>query len=87
MDPAWWVGGAREHFAYSLCDVRGAVNNGIFLDTGVLSSSGPSDLTLFPRTHVKQVVLNMILSLFDYFASGSISSRGKLSFDLDASDF
>ena len=52
------------------------VNNGMFLDTGVLSSRGPSDLTLFsPRTHV------------DYFASGSSSSRGKLSFDLDASDF
>ena len=49
LNPAWWVGGAREHFAYSLCDVRGAVNNGIFLNTGVLSSSGPSDLTLFPK--------------------------------------
>ena len=41
------MGGAREHFTSSLCDVRGAVNNSIFLDTGVLSSRGPSDLTLF----------------------------------------
>ena len=49
MDPAWWVGGVREHISSSLCDVRGAVNNSIFLDTGVLSSSGPSDLTLFPK--------------------------------------
>ena len=49
MDPAWWVGGVREHISSSLCDVRGAVNNGIFLDTGVLLSSGPSDLTLFPK--------------------------------------
>ena len=76
MDPAWWVGGARENISSSLCDASVAVNNGMFLDTGVLSSRGPSDLTLFsPRTHV------------DYFASGPSSSRGKLSFDLDASDF
>ena len=36
---------------------------------------------------MEQVVLNMILSLFDYFASGSSSSRSKLLFDLDASYF
>ena len=40
--------GARAYFCQSW-DVRVAVNNGIFLDTGVLSSSGPSDLTLFPK--------------------------------------
>ena len=27
MDPAWWVGGAREHISSRLCDVRGVVNN------------------------------------------------------------
>ena len=49
LDPAWWVGGARENISSSLCDASGAVNNGMFLDTGVLSSRGPSDLTLFSQ--------------------------------------
>ena len=49
LDPAWWVGGARENISSSLCDASVAVNNGMFLDTGVLSSRGPSDLTLFSQ--------------------------------------
>ena len=57
--PAWQVGGSRwacaphpptaRDISSSLCDARGPVNNGMFLDTGVLSSRGPSDLTLFSQ--------------------------------------
>ena len=43
------MGGTRENISSSRCDASGAVNNGMFLDTGVLSSRGPSDLTLFSQ--------------------------------------
>ena len=62
MDPAWWVGGAREHFTSSLCDVRGAVNSSIFLDTGVLSSSGPSDyyiIIIDSSSHITKTRIKM----------------------------